>query len=80
MEVRVHPIQHLQPINLTDFGKITCIRGRSFVAGVLPIKVGSDSSHSLEYGFILIPPGGSCYIQKCTESDSETVTWDSHPH
>ncbi|KAM5148591.1 RNA 3'-terminal phosphate cyclase isoform 1-T2 [Mantella aurantiaca] len=40
--VRVSPIKHLKPINLTDRGSITKIYGRAFVAGVLPYKMVKD--------------------------------------
>lgn len=29
----------LKPVNLTDFGKLTRITGRAFVAGSLPVKI-----------------------------------------
>ncbi|KAM4720706.1 RNA 3'-terminal phosphate cyclase isoform 1-T2 [Rhinophrynus dorsalis] len=40
--VRVSPVKHLNPINLTDRGTITKIHGRAFVAGVLPYKMVKD--------------------------------------
>lgn len=39
VEVRVEPAGSLNPVTLTDPGRIVKITGRSFVAGVLPVKV-----------------------------------------
>ncbi|KAH9366498.1 hypothetical protein HPB48_018087 [Haemaphysalis longicornis] len=39
VEVRVEPAGSLKPVTLTDPGRIVKITGRSFVAGVLPVKV-----------------------------------------
>ena len=33
------PIKRLQSIDLTEFGVMTKIYGRAFVAGVIPVKV-----------------------------------------
>ena len=40
-EVVIHtkPIKFIKPVTLLDPGKVMVIRGRAFVAGVLPIKV-----------------------------------------
>ncbi|XP_077981104.1 RNA 3'-terminal phosphate cyclase-like [Glandiceps talaboti] len=37
--VSTMPTKQIQPIKLTDFGRVTRIFGRAFVAGVLPIKI-----------------------------------------
>lgn len=39
VEVRISPVETLKPIHLTTFGTLTRIWGRSYVAGILPIKV-----------------------------------------
>ncbi|ELT99109.1 hypothetical protein CAPTEDRAFT_183136 [Capitella teleta] len=70
VEVRVHPILHLQPINLTDFGKITCIRGRSFVAGVLPIKVAHATSRSAQNLIQRQLPGIPVHIESIKEASA----------
>ena len=36
------PIKRLQSIDLTEFGVMTKIYGRAFVAGVIPVKVGAS--------------------------------------
>ncbi|XP_070563804.1 RNA 3'-terminal phosphate cyclase-like isoform X2 [Ptychodera flava] len=37
--VTTTPVKQLQPIQLTEFGRVARIVGRAFVAGVLPIKI-----------------------------------------
>eukprot|EP00794_Sanderia_malayensis_P007830 gene7830-8680_t len=39
VELTVNPVKQLSAINLTEFGRLGSIRGTSFVAGALPIKV-----------------------------------------
>ena len=44
VKVTCSPIKRLQPIDLTEFGVVTNIYGRAFVAGVIPVKVGASIS------------------------------------
>ena len=37
--VTVNPVKELQPVLMTERGKLTKCYGRAFVAGVLPYKV-----------------------------------------
>ena len=39
VEIVCEPIREIHSSNLTDLGEVCNITGRSFVAGVLPIKV-----------------------------------------
>lgn len=37
--LKTAPVKHLNPIEITEFGKLKRIYGRAFVAGFLPIKI-----------------------------------------
>ncbi|XP_028919660.1 RNA 3'-terminal phosphate cyclase [Ornithorhynchus anatinus] len=40
--IRMSPVKQLNAINITDRGTVTKIYGRTFVAGVLPLKIAKD--------------------------------------
>jgi RNA 3'-terminal phosphate cyclase (ATP) len=41
---KIDPIVSIKPIEINEFGNLTKIKGYSFVAGVLPIKVSNFKS------------------------------------
>ena len=42
--VKCSPVKSLQPIDMTEFGSMTKMYGRAFVAGNIPIRVGTFMS------------------------------------
>lgn len=57
--MKCSPIKYLQPIDLTEFGALTKIYGRAFVAGVIPMRVGVSLStfHGFVFENIYLPVG-----------------------
>lgn len=52
VELQISPVTTLSPINITKFGSLTRIWGRSYVAGVLPIKV--CIKYSCDYSLVVL--------------------------
>ena len=44
--VKTHPLKHLNPIDLTDFGRLTRFYGRAFVAGFLSLKIAQTMANT----------------------------------
>ena len=40
--VKCSPVKSLQPIDMTEFGSVTKTYGRAFVAGNIPMRVGTS--------------------------------------
>eukprot|EP00112_Aurelia_sp_Birch-Aquarium-sp1_P011250 Seg2366.4 transcript_id=Seg2366.4/GoldUCD/mRNA.D3Y31 product="RNA 3'-terminal phosphate cyclase" protein_id=Seg2366.4/GoldUCD/D3Y31 len=46
VKIEVEPIKELTPVQMTDFGKVIRVRGKAYVAGVLPIKVANTMART----------------------------------
>ncbi|KAL4235925.1 hypothetical protein ACF0H5_004315 [Mactra antiquata] len=46
--VKVYPVKELTPVTMLDPGKVTCIYGRAFVAGVLPVRIAHEMAENCE--------------------------------
>ncbi|XP_022097179.1 RNA 3'-terminal phosphate cyclase-like [Acanthaster planci] len=46
IQVRTTPIPCLQPVDITDVGRVTKVEGRAFVAGVLPVKIAKSMAET----------------------------------
>ncbi|KAI0209526.1 hypothetical protein LSAT2_005778 [Lamellibrachia satsuma] len=71
--VKCSPIKYLQPIDLTEFGALTKIYGRAFVAGVIPMRVSHTMARVAEDILRQEYPNVPITIEVVKEEDHKTV-------
>ena len=48
--MRIPPVKSVAPIDLTARGEIEMFSGRSYVAGVLPLRIAEEMAEAAEQG------------------------------
>ena len=71
--IKTHPVNKLDPIDLTEFGNLNRIYGRAFVAGFLPFKIAQTMATTATRKLTSLYKGISIDIQAVKEPDYNHV-------
>ncbi|XP_041363053.1 RNA 3'-terminal phosphate cyclase-like isoform X2 [Gigantopelta aegis] len=73
VKITMYPVKSVTPLTRTDPGKLVKVVGRSFVAGVLPIKISKAMSESAKYAIKKQFDNVPVEIQVVKEPDAAAV-------